>query len=431
MDETYHSSDLNQLFFNTLIEPAMIIDKRGIITAVNPSWLDAPIYSGAKLIEYIGVEVKSLFENQDEFLECVEKVLAAEVTCENYEMIHSAYEGKQTYNVRITLMLENQNKIAGAHLIFFNITNQKNLEKMLKNEAEQYRLIANHSKDMIKVTDIQGKVEYASPSHEHILGYTNETEIFQFIHPDDVESIRDMYYEIITSKKDSTLELRKQNKDGQWVWLETIASPVISDEGGVQKLLFISRDISERKKFQDELERMAFHDHLTGLYNRRKMRMIMNETLEEVKSINNQFAILIMDLDGFKSINDTYGHDVGDLVLIEFSKRLLQSKKACDFAGRLGGDEFALVMKDITGPWDVQVFIEQFRLLLNKRFDLSDLSVTIPIRASIGYSVYLRDGESLSDLLKRADIALYMEKRKPIKVLKNKLQMRYRPYRKF
>jgi len=277
---------------------------------------------------------------------------------------------------------------------------------------EQYKHFANHCHDMIELTDIHGNVEYASPSYFEILGYSDETDIFMNLHPDDQHRIRDILNMVVQSGDSMMVECRKRAKDGKWVWVETSASPITTDKGGIRNILFITRDISDRKQYQHELERMAYHDHLTGLYNRRKMKIIMEELLEEAKIANEKFAILIMDLDKFKSINDTYGHDVGDLVLKEFASRLLQNKLDRDAVGRLSGDEFSVVLWNVDGKLDVDYYVQRIRHAFAQPCILAGLESGIPIKSSIGYAIYPDHGDSVKVLFKQADVSLYKEKRK-------------------
>src|SRR5690606_33425725 len=253
-----------------------------------------------------------------------------------------------TYTLQVLPIKEQSRHIIGVLLLY------KNNSTLAKREdIEFFQLIAEYSKDMIKVTDEAGNVEYASPSHEIFLGYIDESNIFEYTHPDDLENLKSLYNELINNKKSCQIEFRKKSKYMEWVWVEAVCTPIQDKTGNVVKILIISRDISERKRMQFDLEFMAYHDHLTGLYNRRKMRMTMDECLSEGISSKNRFAVIIMDLDKFKSINDTYGHDVGDLVLKEFSRRLLDTKRKDDIVGRLSGDEFSVVMREISGITEV------------------------------------------------------------------------------
>lgn len=330
MDALFHNGGgLHQFVLYSLFEPAMIINKEGIIVATNDPWMNSPIHCGERLDVYTGLSYMNLYDGDVELRVGTAQVLAAEKTHFSQSIVHESPHGSRIFTIRTTPLKIDQSEVVGALIMYFDMTDQKNMEQ-----------IAEHSKDMIKVTTVCGNIEYASPSHEFILGYNDETDIFEYIHPDDLPRIEHVYRELMQTKESFELELRKKNNQGDWVWLGAAFSPVLSDDGMVQNIIVVSRDISERKQSEYELERMAYYDFLTGLYNRRKMRMLMEEELDEASCNGEKFAILIMDLDKFKQINDTHGHDIGDIVLKEFSRRLLQNKGETGIVGRLSGDEF-------------------------------------------------------------------------------------------
>lgn len=420
MDALLQNGDgLYQLVLNSLIEPAVIINNQGIIITVNDAWLDSPIHRGDRLEVYSGYSFWNLYEKDGELRDGTVQVLTAEKARFSQKINHDSQGGSHIFIIRATPLKVDPTDILGALIVFFDITDQKRLEKIFKSGAEQYRLIAEHSKDMIKVTNVYGKIEYASPSHEHILGYNDEIDIFENIHPDDLSSIEKGYRNILHTKESCELELRKKHNRGDWVWLGAVFSPVLSDDGNVQNIIVVSRDISERKQSEYELERMAYYDFLTGLYNRRKMRMMMEEALEEASGSGEKFAIIIMDLDKFKQINDNHGHDIGDIVLKEFSNRLLQNKGETGIVGRLSGDEFVVLMKLANGKSDIQHFIQRLHDALLEPCDIHHLDGKIQIKSSVGYSIYPDHGDTVRMLFKKADIALYKEKRKRIKVIKS------------
>lgn len=414
MYNNFNGGFINPDALDALIEPAVVIDGLGEIAAVNRSWLAAPVHGGESLPTYPGVKIPVLFEDHPALMAGIEQVLAGRLPLYRYEWSGEASGGKFIYEVRVTPLRAPASAITGALLIFFELTEQRERTEILATESERYRLIVNHSKDMIKVVDIRGKVEYASPSHRSVLGYDRVTDIFNYIHPEDAGRFRDMCQEIRETKKSRVREFRKQHNDGYWVWVETIGSPVLSAGGSVKSILIISRDISERKKLQHELEQMAYHDHLTGLYNRRKMKGIMEEALRHCQSRNDRFALLIMDLDHFKKINDTYGHDGGDLVLQQFASRLLACKTDKDVVGRLSGDEFSVVLKGIKGKEEVDAFIARFHQALEEPYLIPEANGGIYVRSSVGFALYPDHGSTVSLLFKHADLALYREKSKRV-----------------
>ncbi|MED4599376.1 diguanylate cyclase [Paenibacillus validus] len=412
LDALLRTCRLNSLIIESLSEPAVFINKQGAIHFVNQSWINFPIHSGEKLDAYLGIRYLNLYDGDDDLKQGIARVMSG-LPSYKHEFAVQINEDKQYFLMKATPIEDHGTGILGVFMIYFNITNQKKLEQMLRKKEEQYRLIEEHSQDMIKITDIHGKIEYVSPSHQHHTGHCNdEFDIFHYLHEDDVIKLKETYREMIQTKDSYVLEIRNKIRNGQWVWYEAACSPILSDEGEVHQILIVSRDITVRKQTMQELEFMAYHDYLTGLYNRRKIKLILDETLEEAVRQNEDFALLIMDIDQFKTINDTYGHDVGDMVLKEFSNRLLNCKREGDFVGRLSGDEFTVIMKNIHGKQEITAFIHLFLQSLGDPFPVPDLNDGIIVNSSIGYSIYSEHGTNMMKLFKHADIALYKAKKK-------------------
>ncbi|TJY41939.1 diguanylate cyclase [Cohnella pontilimi] len=409
MDTLFHASDLHQLVFDSLFEPAVIINRDGIIKSVNPAWRQFPWFDDETLENYLDQSYLELYQDQENLLAGITRVLQATEMTYNQKVIHGAY----SFTVNIMPLKNQGSEVIGALIVYMNTTEQTKLEEIFVTGAKQFRLIAEHSNDMITVTDATGNVEYVSPSHEVILGYIDQSNIFDSVHPEDAVRFKRLSNEILETKESRKLELRKKHRNGNWIWVETVCSPVLSDENKVQNLVFITREITDRKQLQNELERMAYYDFLTGLYNRRRMRMAMDEVLESSAKNDEQFAILIMDLDKFKWINDSHGHDAGDLVLKEFANRLLSCKGDTEIVGRLGGDEFCVVMNAVHGRESIHQFIHRFQQALIEPYTFPNTDESILIKSSVGYALYPSHGDSVKSLLKYADNALYKEKRMP------------------
>jgi diguanylate cyclase (GGDEF)-like protein/PAS domain S-box-containing protein len=286
------------------------------------------------------------------------------------------------------------------------ITNQKKLEQ------EQFKIIAENSRDLIKIIDIEGYIVYASPSHMYILGQDPKgfhgRSVSDSIHPNDLSKLENAIREILNNSEAAVVELRKQHKQGHWIWLEASCSPVVNVDGEVQSIVLVTRDISERKEYEKKLEFMAYHDFLTGLYNRRRLIHKFTISIEQATEKNQKLAFLIMDLNKFKWINDNLGHDAGDIVLQEFSKRLMSCKREGDIIGRLGGDEFALLMNDLRDEYEVFEIIDRILAVLKEPCVIKN--DMYHISTSIGVSLFPEHGHSPSQLLKSSDIALYKAK---------------------
>ncbi len=191
--------------------------------------------------------------------------------------------------------------------------------------------------------------------------------------------------------------------------------PFLNDKGKPYQYISIRHDITARKQMEEEIKLMAFHDTLTSLPNRNYLSHWIEKQLYE-KNSNDKLAVLFLDLDRFKSVNDNLGHDIGDLLLKEVSQRLKNCLRKTDFISRQGGDEFIVVLNHITSKQDVVTFVEKINKQLNLPFSINKEQIIIS--TSIGISMDTLDGDQdnykgfIDTLMKQADIAMYHVKQK-------------------
>ena len=172
----------------------------------------------------------------------------------------------------------------------------------------------------------------------------------------------------------------------------------------------VFRDISKRKKLEDELKYQAYYDSLTDLYKRNYFRDFFAQTLNHSKRQNLSLAIMYLDVDYFKQVNDSFGHDVGDLLLKQFAQRLKNCVKKQDCLARWGGDEFVVLLVDIISIDQVITVAERIKKSMNNPFMCGD--TTVNTSTSVGIAIYPDHANTVDDLIKRADNALYETKRK-------------------
>ncbi len=227
------------------------------------------------------------------------------------------------------------------------------------------------------------------------------------IHPDDRDEVVSSVLAMLTETGSTALiEARFHHPDGQWLPLEFSCRNLV-DDPTVQGFVVNARDVTERKLLQAQLEYRAFHDVLTGLANRALFRERLERSIATNKRRPHPFAVLYLDIDEFKSINDSLGHDVGDQVLVEIADRLRQVLRDNDTAARMGGDEFAILLDDLEHPTDAARVATRALEILRVPFDVAGRSM--PVNSSIGIVVHT-DGVTADELLRNADIAMYMAK---------------------
>lgn len=257
-----------------------------------------------------------------------------------------------------------------------------------------------------------GVVTYQSPSAARPLGYGPHDLLGQayleLIHPDDRRRAIDFVQELLTEPGSSgLLQCRLRGADGDHVPVESSCRNLL-DDPTVAGFVVTARDVSEREQLQAQLTHRAFHDDLTGLANRALLLDRLEHTGLRVGRNGHRYAVLYVDLDGFKPINDTYGHVVGDAVLREIAQRLLLATRRSDTVARLGGDEFAVLIEEQHEAVDAGRVAG--RILEHLRRPLTVDGLSMQVTASIGIA-YDEDGEAPADVLRDADIAMYLAKR--------------------
>ena len=204
------------------------------------------------------------------------------------------------------------------------------------------------------------------------------------------------------------LDTRLPTKDGSWRDVRISTAPIHNAEGWTCGMMAVLTDVTERRQMERQLHFQALHDSLTGLPNRKLLYERLDQSLLETSRRRSTLALLVMDLDGFKDVNDTFGHHYGDLLLQDVTLRI---QDALDQAlvARLGGDEFAAVVPDIDGGAAAGL-AEKILAALSETFSLAGQKLTVG--ASVGVSVYPMDGTDANTLLQHADAAMYIAKRR-------------------
>lgn len=208
--------------------------------------------------------------------------------------------------------------------------------------------------------------------------------------------------------RDAKVTLHTYHRDGTPLWIEVSVAPVRNSRGQPTHYVEIVSDVSERIRYQEELAHQANHDSLTGLPNRSLLRDRLHQALASAHRSGSRVALLFMDLDAFKYVNDSLGHDAGDQLLQMVSRKLVNCVREEDTVARLGGDEFVMILEDLDQPSDAGAVANKIMATLSQPFTLSGREIYIG--CSIGIAVYPNDGEDETELLKKADAAMYRAK---------------------
>ena len=285
-------------------------------------------------------------------------------------------------------------------------------ERSIREGEERFKSLVRHSSDMIAIVDRDGVIQFVSPSISRIVGYSPDeligTELVELLHPDHVTGAMAMLVATAESEGGVTapVEWRVRHREGRWLHVETVFNNLLG-EPTVGGIVLNTRDIGERKALEEQLTHQAFHDPLTGLANRVLFIDRVGHALNLVSRNRHALAVLFVDLDGFKNINDSLGHAAGDELLAIIARRLLTCVRTADTVARLGGDEFAFLIEDATDDNSATAVAERVAAAVRKPIVLDGKEVVMT--ASIGIAT--ADGEgSAADMLRDADMAMYVAK---------------------
>lgn len=228
------------------------------------------------------------------------------------------------------------------------------------------------------------------------------------IHPDDQELFHEHWKNLINKQESISLELRLIRRDNEVIWLQLLTSTLHDQRGELLGYLGAISDISELKEAQLQMETLAFYDPLTGLANRRLFRDRLKSSISNAHRTKSSTALMFIDMDQFKRINDTLGHDAGDLLLIEIANRLQDSVRETDTVSRVGGDEFTVLLTDVNSSHDVLLIAE--KLLRTLAEPIYVHGHTLVTTVSIGITLTPEDSIDDNILMKNADLAMYRAK---------------------
>ncbi|MDQ1445599.1 MAG: hypothetical protein QOI20_2063 [Acidimicrobiaceae bacterium] len=299
-------------------------------------------------------------------------------------------------------------------LLHYFERSQRDADRAAAEAASRQRFAAflQHSSDVVTVLDADGVIRYESPSAKRVFGYEPGellgTELKKLLHGEDRRRVFEAVIEAAAEGEAyNVVEARVLHADGSWRHTETSVSSLL-DDPVVQGVILNTRDITERKELEAALSHQAFHDSLTKLPNRALLKDRIDHAVARAVRRQRALSVLLLDLDGFKAVNDSLGHAAGDLLLTAVADRLQDCVRPTDTCARLGGDEFAVLLEDLASPNDWQVVANRMLEALREPFSLAGKEVFV--RASVGVAVRGQGGEDADELLRNADVAMYMAK---------------------
>lgn len=403
-NERYHS-----LFFHNT-DGIFILNKTGYITDGNEA---SENITGYKIKELFGKSLKELVDTEDtgKFDDLINEAVKGINNSGNFIFKNKNGEPVNIMFKVIPLFIDA--KIIGLYGILKDITEQIQSINKLEESEKRFRIIAENAHDLITLINKDGEIMYVSPSYKNILGYHHQEYLrksfLHNVHSDDQERYVEVVQNSIKSGEPFTIQFRQKNAEGDMLWCESIGNPVFNHKNTLQHLVVLTRDITLRMEYESRLKYFAYHDTLTELPNRLLFKEQFAFAKEQFLTNNIDLALIILDIDYFKLINDTYGHDTGDAVIKEFGSRIKASIRDHDVVARLGGDEFVILLSNIQSANNALEIAERIKHTIQQPWELNNHKLTVTTSMGIAMaSSHLNFTES--NLMKKADIALYHAK---------------------
>jgi len=294
------------------------------------------------------------------------------------------------------------------------LSESRRIEEDLEKSVATYRTLVEQIPAITYIATLdRSRILFISPQVENMLGYgqddflSNQETWSQQIHPEDRERVLSEVRRSMKEKTPFHAEYRICSKDGRDIWVSDAASTVRDQEHDIY-LQGVVHDISERKQFEKKLLQMAHFDQLTGLANRSLFHDRLDQTMAQARRHKLKFAVLFLDLDGFKAVNDNLGHKAGDILLAETARRLKVNVREVDTVARMGGDEFTIILNDVHCQDDVQRVAG--KIITAVAAPYAHIGLGQRVTLSMGVALYPDDCQQRDGLIMAADNAMYRAK---------------------
>jgi diguanylate cyclase (GGDEF)-like protein/PAS domain S-box-containing protein len=389
-----------------------VLDKDGKTVYANRALLDMWGYSGVEELEAVPKQQRYTPQTYAEHLERMEKRRRGEAVPLSYDtgIVRSDGEVRILSVSRGELLWNGEKQF---QIVSQDITEYRQLQEALEKSEERYRTVLEQMEEAYYETDIAGKFTFCNDAMCRQLGYSREELIgmsFKVITPpEDVKKVFSVYNQVYrTGDSFASVPIERIRKDGTRLFVDSSIFPLRDESGEIIGFRGLAADVTERRQFEQKLAEMATHDALTGLPNRTLLSDRFTVALELSRRTGNKLAVMMLDLDRFKVINDSMGHDVGDKLLKAVGKRLKVTMRKSDTVARIGGDEFVVLLPQIPNTDEVAKFAQRILEAFREPFIFNGYRPNVT--TSIGIAVYPKDGRDIESLLKNADTAMYWAK---------------------
>jgi diguanylate cyclase (GGDEF)-like protein/PAS domain S-box-containing protein len=389
----------------------LVVDMDGFLIYANRMWQETLGFNkeelpGLNLFNLLHESCHGACEDR------IRRLLAGE-KIPRFEIAYKARNGAKVITEgSLSLYLEND-EIKGIQGFFRDITQRRETEEALRSTEARLQTIFESSVAGIAMLAPDGRFLQANPAFCNFLGYS-EDELLQLkitdvTHPDDIEdTLRRRNIAGANRSRSIICEKRYLRKDGSTLWTQLSSTWFFDSDGNPIYTVPVIQDITRRKEAEEQIRELAYYDSLTKLPNRRLFQDRLDQAFAQAKRHNGSFALVFLDLDRFKGVNDTLGHAIGDTMLCQAAARLKECLRGNDTVARLGGDEFVILLSDYREEDNLPKIATKMLKALAEPYDLGIREVFGT--TSIGIALYPIDGESPADLFRCADMAMYAAK---------------------
>ncbi|HEY4997505.1 MAG TPA: diguanylate cyclase [Usitatibacter sp.] len=373
-------------------------------------WLGRPPEAliGRTLVEIYGPEA------YDQFHSWTKRALAGEDV--HYERQAMRADGSSRWlSVNLRAYRDAQGKVAGYFSCALEVNELKRTHDALGRALQELATHIENTPLAVVEWSSDIHVKRWSPQAEAIFGWKvdevlgKKPSAFALVHPESLDMVRSLTRELVEGRaKRNRMLARNVTKDGRTIWCQWYNSAFFDDGGRIASILSLAEDVTSRVDAEEQLRQAAVHDALTGLPNRNSLAARLEHAILRVNRSGDRLALLFIDLDRFKKVNDTLGHAAGDEVLRQTAGRIRACVRDVDTVARLGGDEFVVLLETDVRPDTPGIIGERIRNAFDSPFDWKGLEVRCG--ASLGVSLYPDHARDPAALLASADEAMYREK---------------------
>ncbi len=388
----------------------VITDREGVIEYVNPFFTQVTGYAAEEVLGQTPRILKSGFHDLEEYRRLWETILDGREW--RGELLNRKKNGEFVWEAEVISPVRDEQ---GGITHFVAVKEDVSLRKQYEENLRLWQRAIEASLTPILITDAtqeENPLVYVNPAFERVTGYRSEEVIgrnCRFLQGTETDQPNlDKVRRAMRDRHEGRAVLRNYRKDGTLFWNELFIAPVYDEYGTLRNFIGVQNDITEQKRYEEQLEHQASHDALTTLPNRNLLRDRVEQAIAHAERGGGMAAVMFLDLDQFKFINDSLGHDAGDRLLVEVAGRLRDTVRHGDTVARLGGDEFVIVLDGIEREEDAASIARKVLDGLQPSF--IEQEHELYISASLGVALYPRDGGDAAMLLKNADVAMYRAK---------------------